>query len=88
MSLSVANTSAIERAVPSFGASITTSPLRFFFVAVRFASALDFATLKSQSVVICPMILPISSLESSALSESFSASEEFAITNVPSAIFG
>jgi len=78
----------MERAVPSFGARMNTSPLSSAFAAVRFCSARVLATAKSQFVVICPMILACSSRVSSALPCRATASLEFLITKVPSATFG
>ena len=78
----------MARAVPSFGARMNTSPLSSAVVAVRFASARFLASLKSQFVVTWPMISAISSRVNSALSCRPSASLEFLITNVPSAILG
>jgi len=87
-SVSAAKASAIARAVPSLGARMNTSPLSSALAAVRLASARFLATLKSQLVVTCPMILPISSRVNVALSCNATASEEFLITKVPSAILG
>ena len=67
---------------------MNTLPLSAAVAAVRFDSARFLAVLKSQLVVICPMILLSSSRVSVALLCSPTASLEFLITNVPSAIFG
>src|SRR6185436_15097625 len=80
--------SAIARAVPSFGARINTLPLSAAVATVRLDSARLLAVLKSQLVVICPMILACSSRVNVALSCKATASLEFLITNVPSAILG
>ena len=55
---------------------------------VRLASARLLAVLKSQLVVVWPMILDSSSRVSVALPCSAMASEEFLMTKVPSAILG
>ena len=49
----------MARAVPSFGARMKTLPLSAALAAVRLASARFLAVLKSQLVVIWPMILAI-----------------------------
>src|SRR5688500_9601537 len=76
------------RAVPSFGATMKTVPLSAAAAAVRLDSANVLAVLASQLVVIWPMILPISSRVSVALSWRATASLEFLMTKVPSAILG
>ena len=78
----------MERAVPSLGAAMKTVPLSAALAAVRLASARFLATLKSQLVVTWPMILAISSRVSLALPWRATASLEFLMTKVPSAILG
>src|SRR5512145_121919 len=78
----------MARAVPSLGAAMYTVPLSAADAAVKLASARFLAVAKSQLVVTWLMILDISSRVRVALSFSASASLEFLMTNVPSAILG
>src|SRR5512135_2642678 len=78
----------MEREVPSLGARMKTLPLSAAVAAVRLAWARFLATSNFQSVVIWLMILPSWSRVSVALDWRATASLEFLMTKVPSAILG
>ena len=78
----------MARAVPSLGARMKTLPLSAAVVAVRLASARFLAVLKSQLVVTWPMILAFFVAGQLGLGLRATASLEFLMTKVPSAILG